>query len=479
MGHVIGQSREQATLFPERLDEVIALDHPVRVIDAFVDSLDLSALGFGKVEAAATGRPPYEPGDLLKLYVYGYLNRVRSSRGLMREARRNVEVMWLIGRLAPVFKTIADFRKDHAQAIVGVCRSFIGLCRGQGLYGAELVAIDGTKIEAVASRKRVVTPERLAKLTAALDEKIAGYLAAMDEADAGEVKAPEEGAGVDVAKALAELKSRREELQEKAKAMAEKGVCQEVESEPEARLMRTAKTGYQVAYNAQTAVDEKHKLIVAFDLVNEGNDLNQLFAMAKRAKEELAVASLTVAADTGYSNGEEGELCAHEGIVAVVPRPRTVNPEGEALFSRERFVYEAASDSWLCPAGARLERKRLQPSQRKSEYWNRAACQACALKPKCTKAAKRVIVRDFFEDAREAMHRRTKEDGGWLKRRRCVVEHPFGGIKWLMGLPRFLVRGLKKAKSELALSILCYNLKRTIAILGVPALLDALKPKPC
>ncbi|MGH8528028.1 MAG: transposase, partial [Gammaproteobacteria bacterium] len=201
MGHVIGQSREQATLFPERLDEVVAWDHPVRVIDALVDSLDLAGLGFGKVEAAATGRPPYEPGDLLKLYIYGYLNRVRSSRRLRLETQRNVEVMWLIGRLTPVHKTIADFRKDHPRAIVGVCRSFIGFCRGQGLYGAELVAIDGSKIEAVASRKRVVTPERLAKQTAALDEKIAAYLVAMDEADASEAEALEEGAGVDVAKA--------------------------------------------------------------------------------------------------------------------------------------------------------------------------------------------------------------------------------------------------------------------------------------
>src|SRR5215217_7151796 len=374
MAHVTGQCRDQATLFPERLDEVVGDDHPVRVIDAFVAGLELARLGFSKVAAEATGRPPYDPGDLLKLYVYGYLNQVRSSRRLEREAQRNVEVMWLINRLAPAFKTIADFRKDHGPAIVRVCRGFIEFCRRQALLGGEVVAIDGTKIAAVASRKQVITPQRLAKQTAAVERKIADYLAALDTAD-------------------------REEP-------------------------------------AETAV-----------------------------------------ADTGYSNGEHGARCEQDGITAIVPRQETVNPKGRQYFTRDEFTYDAVTDSWRCPAGETLTCRRISYQQQNKEYWSKA-CGGCALKAHCTKAAKRTIVRHFYEDAREAMHRRAVSDPAWMKHRREMAEHPFGTLKWLMGRARFLVRGLIKAKAELALGVLSYNLKRAIAVLGVPALLNALKPMP-
>lgn len=473
MAHVSGQSRLQTTLFPEALDDLVASDHPLRVIDAFVDSLDLAGLGFDKVVAEATGRPPYRPGDLLKLYVYGYVNQVRSSRRLAREAMRNIEVLWLINRITPAFKTIADFRKDHAQAIVGVCRAFTGFCREQALFGAELLAIDGTKIAAVASRKQVMTPKRIAKMTAAIDGKIAEYLAAMDEADRhDEADAP---ARIDVKRAIAELQAQREKLQREARDLSEAGVNQKVMSEPEAKLMRTAHHGHQVSYNAQIAVDDEHRLIVAFDLVNEGNDHRQLHPMAVAGKQAVAAEKVTVVADTGYSNGEHGERCAKDGITAIVPRPRTVNPEGEAYFSRDRFSYDGESDSWRCPAGETLSRRKVSHTEQKYEYWS-TACGGCALKGQCTKAAKRVIVRSFFEDARQAMHRRATASPWWMKQRRELVEHPFGGLKWLMGHPRFLVRGLRKAKAELALGILSYNLKRVINILGVPVLLQALRP---
>jgi len=476
MGHVAGECRYQTTLFPEVLDDLVAADHPVRVIDAFVDTLDLGGLGFSRVEAEATGRPPYLPGDLLKLYVYGYLNQVRSSRRLEREAQRNVEVLWLINRLAPSFKTIADFRKDHAQAIVEVCRSFIQFCRVQSLFGAELVAIDGSKIAAVASRKQVITPQRLAKQTAALDRKIAAHLAAMDEADREERTAQSGEAKVDVAAAVAALRERREELQWQAQRLADEGLSQLVVTEPEAKLMRTAHHGPQVAYNAQTAVDAEHKLIVAFDLTNEGNDHRQLYPMAEQAKATLEVESMTAVADTGYSSGEQGERCAQAQITAVVPRAETVNPEGEQYFSRDRFSYDAASDSWQCSAGQTLTCSKVSYTEQKKDYSNPKACPACALKPQCTRAKKRVVVRSFHEDAREAMHRRATGDPIWMKLRRCLVEHPFGTMKWMMGYPRFLLRGLTKAKAELALSVLCYNLKRVTAILGAPALLQALSP---
>jgi transposase len=469
MTHITGHSRYQTTLFPETLDELIPQDHPVRVIDAFVDSLDLYGLGFKKAIAEATGRPPYAPRDLLKLYVYGYLNRVRSSRLLEREAARNIEVLWLVNRVKPTYKTIADFRKDHPQSIIGACREFIRFCRGQQLFGAELLAIDGTKLQAVASRKQVVTPKRLQEQMAAIDKKVAEYLTTLDEADRQEPdgRAPRP----DVAAALAALKEQREALQKKAQEMTEQGIKQQVTTEPEARLMRTANQGFKVAYNAQTAVDAKHKLIVAFELTNEGNDSGQLYPMAQSAKEELQVEQVTVVADSGYSNGEQGRQCEEQGITAIVPRAETVNPSGKEHFSREQFAYDAQSDSWTCPAGETLTRFKVSLTQQKKEYTTKA-CGNCKLKAQCTKARQRVIVRSFHEDAMEAMHQRAKSDPNWMKQRRSIVEHPFGTIKWMMGSARFLVRGLKKAKGELALSVLSYNLKRVINIKGVQKLLD-------
>jgi transposase len=456
------------------LDEVVSIDDPVRVIDAFVDTLDLAALGFSKVAAEEMGRPPYAPGDLLKLYVYGYLNRVRSSRRLEAETQRNVEVMWLINRLTPAFKTIADFRKDHAGAIVGVCRAFIRFCREQSLFGAELLAIDGTKIAAVASRKQVITPKQIEKMNASIERKIADYLALMDAADREEPRAA--GAPADVAAALEALKAQKLRLQGQAQRLAASGLKQLVVTEPEAKLMRTPH-GHAVAYNAQTVVDAQHKLIVAFDLTNEGNDQQQLHPMAVQGKDAVGADEVTVVADTGYSNGEHGALCEQDSITAVVPRAATVNPTGAQYFSRDQFAYDAESDSWRCPAGETLSLFKTSHTQQKKEYTTQA-CGTCPLKAQCTKAARRVIVRGFHEDAREAMHRRAVADPIWMKHRREMAEHPFGTMKWLMGLPRFLVRGLRKAKAELALGVLSYNLKRVINLFGVPALLRALELSP-
>lgn len=474
MAHVEGQSRYQTRLFPEVLDEVVGRDDPVRVIDAFVDSLDLTELQFSKVAAEEMGRPPYAPGDLLKLYVYGYLHRVRASRRLEAEASRNVQVMWLLNRLTPSFKTIADFRKDHAKGIVGVCRAFIVFCREQSLFGAELLAIDGTKIAAVASRKQVLTPQRIEKMNAAIERKIAEYLTSMDEADREERRAA--GAAGDVAAAIAALQVQKDRLQGQAAALASSGQKQLVVTEPEARLMRTPH-GHAVAYNAQTAVDAEHKLIVAFELTNEGNDLQQLHPMAVQGKAAVGADQVSVVADTGYSNGEHGARCEKDGITAIVPRPETVNPRGEQYFSRDKLSYDEENDSWRCPAGKTLSLYKTSHTQKKKEYTSRA-CGGCPLKPQCTDTARRIIVRDFYEDAREAMRRRALADPVWMKRRRATVEHPFGTMKWLMAHPRFLVRGLKKAKAELALGVLSYNLKRVIAILGVPTLLHALQPAP-
>ena len=475
MVHVAGESRYQRSLMGPSLDEIVGVEHPVRVIDAFIDTLDLKALGFSKVDAEATGRPPYRPDDLLKLYVYGYLNQMRSSRRLEREAQRNIEVQWLVNRVTPAFKTIADFRKEHVEAIVGVCRAFVRFCRGQSLYGAELVAIDGTKIEAVASRKQAVTSKKLEKQLLALDTKIAEYLAAMDEADREETAGEAQPAAM--AQLLAELHRKRDEIQAQAKQLGEEGLSQKVMGESEARLMKTARHGHQVAYNAQSVVDAEHGLIAAFELTNDCNDQCQLLPMAEVAKAALEVETLTAVADTGYSNGEHGERCAAAGITAVVPRQKTVNTKNAQFFSREAFTYDADADSFTCPAGERLARSYISHSEQKT-YYTTSACGTCALKAQCTDARRRKIVRHFYEDAREAMHRRVLEDPTFMKRRRELVEHPFGTIKWMLGYPRFLLRGLTKAKAELALAVLGFNIKRSIAIRGVPALLAGLRPRP-
>jgi transposase len=471
MAHVEGGSRYQRVLVAPSLDEQVGSEQPVRVIDAFVDALDLGALGFSKVVAEEMGRPPYHPRDLLKLYLYGYVNTVRSSRRLEREAGRNIEVLWLINGVSPSFKTIADFRKDHPEAIVGVCRAFVQFCRSQSLYGGEQVAIDGSKIEAVASRKKVVTAHRLDKQMAAIDGKIAEHLAAMDQADRQEA---DQDRPVDVAAALEALKAQRESLQAKAETMARSGLTQEVEGEADARLMKTARHGHQVAYNAQSAVDAKHGLIAAFDLTNDCNDQNQLLPMAQAAKEALEAEALTAVADTGYSNGEQGLACEAADITAIVPRPQIANPKNPGLFTREAFTYDEENDSFTCPAGETLERATLSQTEQKA-YYATKACDGCQLKARCTNAARRTIARGFYEGAREAMHRRAAADPTWMKRRRALVEHPFGVIKGLMGYPRFLVRGLRKAKAELALTVLAFNLKRVINILAVPAILDAIK----
>jgi transposase len=472
--HVTGMSRYQATFFPEVADELVAPDHLVRVIDVFVDTLDLGQLGFSKVEAEAMGRPPYQPGDLLKLYIYGYLNQIRSSRRLEREAERNIEVLWLINRLRPSFKTIANFRKDHVKPIVGTCQAFIGFCRGQRLLGSEVVAIDGTKIGAVGSRKQVITPKKLAKQSEALERKIAEHLAAMDEADVQE-EASQDPPAVDVAKALAALKERREDIRLQAEELTRNNLKQLVVSEPDAKLMRTANHGHQVAYNAQIAVDADNKLIAAFDLTNEGNDIRQLHPMGKKAKEALAAESLTVVADTGYSSGKQGELCAEAKITAIVPRPERGNNAGKQFFDRSRFTYDPAGDTYRCPAGQTLTLEGVSHPQAKKSYANVEACRTCALKDQCTKGRYRRVNRSFHEDAIDAMHKRATADPKWMKMRSTMAEHPFGTIKWMMGYPRFLLRGLTKAKAEWALGVLCYNIKRTISLLGAAVLIARLR----
>ena len=454
-------------MFPEALEDLIEAESPVRVIDAFVGSLDVVSLGFEKAIAAETGRPGYDPADLLKLYVYGYLNRVRSSRALERETRRNVEVMWLLNRLAPDFKTISDFRKDNAPALVGACRAFIGFCREQDLFGAELVAIDGSKFQAVASRRQVWTPKRLAQVEAAIEARVREYLTALDSADTAEASTT---AG-DTAAALTRLREERTRLQALAQQMKSEQAAQLVATEPEARLMRTAKQGFQVCYNVQSAVDAKHALIAAFDVTHEGNDHQQLLPMAKRAKEELKAKALTVVADTGYRNGEQGAKCQDLGITAIVPAPTVVNPKGkDKFFAKTAFKYGPANDTYRCPADQVLRRYKTD-QKNKTHYYTTHACRDCGMRAQCTNAKARSIARSFFEEWVERLDQRAKAAPELVKRRHAIAEHPFAGLKFLFGQPRFLVRGLKKVKAEIALGVLGYNLKRVINLRGTASLM--------
>lgn len=465
MSHIRGQSRTQGTLFPEVLDDLIEKEAQVRVIDAFVSQLDMVGLGFGRAVAARTGRPGYDPGDLLKLYVYGYLNQVRSSRKLEREAGRNVELLWLLNRLRPDFKTIADFRRDNPQAIVGACRAFTLFCREAGLFGGELVAIDGSKFQAVASRKQVWTQKRVERAEAAIDRRIKEYLSDLDSRD-GEESVSAQGSAQSTRAALKALQEQRERLQAIAQEL--KSAPQHVATEPEAKLMHTANEGHQVSYNVQTAVDGKHSLIVAFEVTNDGNDRQQLASMGKLAKEMLGVESLTVVADTGYHSGEQGKECEAQRITPLVSAPQMSCGEP---FDKERFSYDADTDSYRCPAAQTLRRFKTD-QKKKAHYYRTQACFSCALRVHCTDAQRRTVMRSFFEEWAQAMDQRAKDHPEQMKRRKAIVEHPFAGLKHLMGRARFLVRGMKKVRAEMALSVWGYNLKRTINLLGARALLQ-------
>jgi transposase len=469
MTYIQGDSRTQIALFPQALDELVAADSAVRVVEGFVESLDLAGLGFEKAQPAATGRPPYHPGDLLKLYVYGYLNQVRSSRRLEREAGRNVELLWLLKRLAPDHKTIANFRKDNAAAIVQVCRAFTMFCREQELFGRELLAIDGSKFQAAASRRQHYTAERIGKLQGKIDARIAEYLAGLEKSDRQEAfEAESEGR---VGQALAALKGQRERLQGLAQTLAASDSKQVVAGEPEAKLMRTAQ-GSQVGYNVQTAVDAKHGLIAEFELTSAGNDQQQLLPMARAAQQALQADTLTVVADTGYQNGEQAQRCEELGITPVVAAQRISNPRGGG-FTKDQFVYQASRDAYRCPAGAWLNRSRSD-HKRQTHYYTTLACGGCALRAQCTRSPQRLIARHFFAAATERADQRAKLQPQLLRLRQTLAERPFAALKQRMGTARFLVRGRLKAKAEMALSVLAYNLSRVINILGAPVLIQRL-----
>ena len=458
MSYMRGDDRGQAALPPAAIEDYVAADAPVRVIDSFVDELNMVALGFARAVAAATGRPPYDPRDLLKLYIWGYFNEVRSSRRLERECRRNVEAMWLLRRLAPDFKTIADFRRDNGTAIVGACRAFVMLCRDAGLFTARLVALDGSKFRAVASGKKIIGRKQITEEAARLDGKIAAYLAGLDTADAAE---PDDAPGA-VPAAIAALKARRDELDRLAGKLDDKSRAMLVEGEEDARPMGRGNGPKPPCYNVQTAVDAETGLIVHHDVIDEATDQRQLHPMAKATKDSLGVAELAVVADAGYSNGAHAEACEVDGITPCVPANRSVNSQGDGnLFDRTAFVYEADTDTLRCPAGRRLLRKQLHRKKRNVTYMS-TDCSGCSLKQQCTTADRRFVKRHLDEDALNRMNAGATPD--LMRKRRCAAEHPFGTIKRMMATARFLTRNLTGTRTEMALSVLAYNILRTINI---------------
>jgi transposase len=474
---VEGVDRGQSTLLPECLDDWISEDNPVRAIDVFVDELDLAALGFGRVDPKATGRPSYHPSVLLKLYIYGYLNRVQSSRRLEREAGRNVEAMWLTGRLAPDHKTIADFRKDNGRAIRKVCARFVGLCRALGLLAEASVAIDGSKFKAVNNRDRNFTRAKMARRMAQIEESVARYLHELDSADRQE---PPQARTTKTTRLKEKIAKLRQEMQRLETLDARRLATPDQQislTDPDARSMATSGRGSGVVgYNVQTAVDTKHHLIVAHDVTNVGTDRSQLARMAKETKATLETDSLDVVADRGYFNSAEILACEEAGITVTLPKPQTSGNKAKGRFVKQDFRYVAQEDAYICPANEKLIYRYTNEEDGLvlRRYWS-SACQTCAIKHRCTTGKERRITRWVLEHVLEAVQRRLDEHPEKMRQRRETVEHPFGTMKARMGATHFLMKTLPRVATEMALHVLAYNLTRVMNILGPGPLMAAMR----
>src|SRR5881227_1064729 len=472
-----GADRSQNTLFPACLDDWIGEDNPVRVIDVFVEELDLAELGFNGVDPEATGRPSYHPSVLLKLYIYGYLNRVQSSRRLEREASRNVEVMWLTGRLVPDHKTIADFRKDNGPAIRKVGAQFVALCRKIGLLTKASVASDGSKFKAVKSRDKNFTRAKMERRLAQIEESVARYLSQLDTADLQEPSEALAAKTAHLKEKIAKLASEVERLKAIEKEMLASADQQISLTDPDSRSMATSGRGSgTVGYNVQVAVDTEHHLIVAHEVTNSGSDRAQLANVGRQAKEVLGVDKLEAVADRGYYNSTEIKACDDACIAVTLPKPMTSGAKSDGRFGKQDFVYNAAEDVYRCPAGEKLTYHMTteQDGKMMRRYWTNA-CPNCPLKSKCTTGNERRIPRWEHEHILEAAQRRLDENPKAMRARRETVEHPFGTLKMRMGATHFLMKRLPKVATEMALHVLAYNLTRVMNIIGVQQLLAAMR----
>jgi transposase len=473
---VEGTDRGQTTLFPECLADWIDENNPVQVIDVFVDELDLAELGFDGAAPETTGRPSYHPSVLLKLYIYGYLNRVQSSRRLEREAARNVEVMWLTGRLVPDRKTIADFRKDNGQAIRQVCARFIMLCRQLELFVGASVVIDGSKFKAVNNRDKNFTRAKMERRLAQIEESVARYLQQLDSADRQEPSEARETKTTRLKKKLEKLKEEMQRLHGLKVRMLVAPDQQISLTDPDSRSMATSGRGSGVVgYSVQVAVDTKHHLIIIHEVTNVGSDRAQLSPMAKQAKATLQVENLDAVADRGYFSGPEILACEQAGIAVTLPKPMTSHSIAEGRFAKHDFRYVAEENVYICPAGERLANnyKIEEHGLILHRYWTNA-CRYCAIKSRCTTGKDRKISRWEHEHVVEAVQRRLDKHPEKMRQRRETVEHPFGTIKARMGATHFLMKTLPRVASEMALHVLGY-LTRVMNIMGIGPLIAAIR----
>ena len=484
--HKRGLARTQTALLPAAVEDYVGADNVARVIDAYVNEQDLRALGFANSVPADTGRPGYAPDDLLRLYLYGYWNRVRSSRRLEAECKRNLEVMWLLGELTPDHKSIAEFRRINSTAFQKACAQFVQLLREASLVGAEqpVVAVDGSHFKASAAKASLMSAEQLAKQREKTEKRIAEYLAHLDEADGQEQSEVEPSAG-QIKAALAKLRARELTLVKAQAELAEKTADADKESTPRVGLtdpdcVMLTKGGATVAgYNVQQAVDAKHKLIIAHEVTTERNDHGSLLSMASQAQQVLGVKELTATADTGYMNGAQAQGCEALGITPVVRMAQVSNTQGADLYAKSLFTFDAATDTYRCPADQILSRYKRDKAKQTDYYWS-AACLTCAKKDQCTKSERRSIARSWFAAAAERADARARAQPELMRLRSATAEHPFGNLKAMLE-GGFLVRTLKKVKGEMALAVLTYNLKRAMNILGIEGLMKwlGMMAAPC
>jgi transposase len=475
MDHVQGFSRSQEILFPAKIDDYIEEDNLVRFIEAFVALLNMKLLGFVHAEIRTTGRPPYNPADLLKLYIYGYLNQIRSSRKLEKETYRNVEVMWLLKKLTPDHKTIADFRKNNADSIKKVFGQFVFFCKELGLYGGEVVAIDGSKFKAVNSKKRNFNEDKLIKKLKDIDEKIEAYLNELEENDKDEssINEPDVKEIKEKIKQLEDRKSEYQELLEKLEELGEKQISL---TDPDSRMMMNNQK-FDVCYNVQTTIDDKNNLIVDYEVTNDVNDKKQLNEMASEAKEVLEVESLDVLADKGYYNPDEIKKCVDNNIIPYIPEPKSKQPKEESVpkagFCDCDFKYDASRDVYTCPEGCELTFSVMsEKNNKKMKQYRSDSCSSCECKSKCTRNKNgRVIFRWEHEIIIDEMRKRVEENKDVVRKRNCMSEHPFGTIKRGFNQGYLLLKGLRKVGGEMGLTMLAYNIRRVINILGVSKLM--------
>lgn len=471
MAFIAGADRTEPMLLPAMVEDYVHADAAVRVIDAFVASLDLHKLGFERAHPKATGRPGYDPATLLKLYIYGYLNNLRSSRKLERACLINLEIVWLTCGLRPDFKTLADFRAANHSGITGTCRSFVQFCRKMGLFAQAIASIDGTKLRAAASRRKVMTKDEVAAETIKLDAQIGEYLMAMDAADEADTDDISDKRTRPALKELEKLRAERAELTELYDAMASDERELGVLGEPEARPMGSGTGAKPPSYNVQIAVDTATHMIVHHEVTTEATDNRLLHRTARDTKAVLGTGTLQVIADAGYANASDAAKCEADGIEAAVPAPRPANNRGD-FYTADQFKYDAETDTMTCPAGRKLLRN--GGSERDQERRYRAEdCSGCELKPYCTTAPRRYVHRHEHHDAMERMAQRVKDGDELMKLRRSKVEHPFATLKEYLGR-RFLLRGTLKTGIETAFAVLGYNISRAIKILGCQALIERL-----